>query len=166
MTVINEKIVNHDDVIADVIANIESIIKPIIDSLGLELIEIDYRGDRKKGIVRVYIDKENGVNIDECAKASRLISQGLDVGDHIYHSYVLEVSSPGLDRSLKKPFEYIKYKGRKVKIRTCTPVNNQNFFSGIIGELKNKRVELIIEKGENVYIALEDISVAKLEIET
>ena len=81
---------------------IEEIVIPILDKEGLELVDIEYKGNRNRGILRVYIDKQSGINIDECAEVSRELSTLLDIHNPIPCSYTLEVSSPGINRVLKK----------------------------------------------------------------
>ena len=81
---------------------VEEIVIPLLDKEGLELVDIEYKGNRNRGILRVYIDKQSGINIDECAEVSRELSTLLDIHNPIPCSYTLEVSSPGLNRVLKK----------------------------------------------------------------
>ncbi len=91
------------------------LIEPVVKSMGLELEDLELKRTGSKALLRVYIEKENGVNIDECAQASREISALLDVEDPLPAAYVLEVSSPGLDRALKELRHFKKYQGRLVR---------------------------------------------------
>ncbi len=141
------------------------IAKPIIDSLGYELIDVEYLAGGNRAKLRLFIDKQGGVTLDDCEKASRYIGYALDVEDPMPTPYVLEVSSPGLDRPLKKPSDYERYKGRLVKIKTKMPVNNQMVFIGRLSGIINEKVEIKPDGEKALTISLDDIRLARLEVE-
>ncbi|MBI5746520.1 MAG: ribosome maturation factor RimP [Nitrospirae bacterium] len=141
------------------------IAKPIVDSLGYELIDVEYLAGGNRAKLRLFIDKEGGVTLDDCEKASRYIGYALDVEDPMPTPYVLEVSSPGLDRPLKKPSDYERYKGRLVKIKTKAPVNNQMVFIGRLSGIINEKVEIKLDGEKALSISLDDIRLARLEVE-
>ncbi|MEK7825798.1 MAG: ribosome maturation factor RimP [Nitrospirota bacterium] len=144
---------------------VRGIAKPIVDSLGYELIDVEYLAGGNRAKLRLFIDKEGGVTLDDCEKASRYVGYALDVEDPMSTSYVLEVSSPGLDRPLKKPSDYERYKGRLVKIKTKVPVNDQMLFIGRLSGIINEKVEIKLDGEKDLSISLDDISLARLEVE-
>lgn len=144
---------------------VRGIAKSIVDSLGYELIDVEYLAGGNRARLRLFIDKEGGVTLDDCEKASRYIGYALDVEDPMSTSYVLEVSSPGLDRPLKKPSDYERYKGRLVKIKTKVPVNDQMLFIGRLSGIINQKVEIKLDGEKDLSISLDDIILARLEVE-
>jgi ribosome maturation factor RimP len=141
------------------------IIEPVIDSLGIELDDVELGKMRGKALLRVTIDKDGGVSIDDCERVSREIEALLDVEDPIPYSYTLEVSSPGLDRPLRKPGDFTRFSGHKVRIVTHEPVGKQTFFVGEILKAGNSDVELSLSKNKKVVIPYNNISRARLEVE-
>lgn len=144
---------------------VRDIAKPIVDSLGYELIDVEYLAGGNRAKLRLFIDKEGGVTLDDCEKASRYVGYALDVEDPMPTPYVLEVSSPGLDRPLKKPSDYERYIGRLVKIKTKVPVNNQMVFIGRLSGIINQKVEIKLDGEKDLSISLDDIRLARLEVE-
>ncbi|MCX8030875.1 MAG: ribosome maturation factor RimP [Thermodesulfovibrionales bacterium] len=140
----------------------------VAEQEGLELYDVQILGSRKRTIVRVFIDKESGVTIDDCERVSKSLSALLDVEDPIKTSYTLEVSSPGIDRPLTKKKDYEKNLGKLVRIVTTEPFDNQSFFIGRIIDVGENWVRISYKKGskeENLFIPFEKVSKAKLEIE-
>jgi len=106
------------------------LIAPVINSMGIALDNLEFLKTGKKGVLRVYIDKEGGVTIGDCEKVSREVEAVLDVENPIQIPYVLEVSSPGLDRPLKIPGDFRKYCGKKVRVVTLELWTNRLFSQG------------------------------------
>ena len=144
---------------------VQGIIEPVINSLGIELADLEVGKMRGKGLLRVFIDKEEGVTIDDCETVSREIAAVLDVEDPIPYSYVLEVSSPGLDRPLRKPADFKRYKGNTIRVITTDPIDKQTFFVGKISMAGDLEVMLDLPKNNKVTIPYEIISRARLEVE-
>ncbi|MBI5044190.1 MAG: ribosome maturation factor RimP [Nitrospirae bacterium] len=144
---------------------IKDIIIPILSSFGIELVDLEYKKSGPKWFLRVFIDKKDGVSLDDCEKASKHISQVLDVEDIIPHTYILEVSSPGLDRPLKKIEDYQREKGKLVRINTFGPINNQKIFIGRILDIESGNVKIEEERLGKMEIPLSNIAKARLEIE-
>jgi ribosome maturation factor RimP len=128
---------------------IQQIIEPVVLALGFELWGIEYLGQGRHSLLRVYIDKENGINIDDCAEASRQISSILDVEDPISSEYTLEVSSPGMDRILFNIDQFRAYAGSLVKIKLSENFEGRRNFSGIIKNIIDNEVVLL--SGEDEY---------------
>jgi ribosome maturation factor RimP len=111
--------------------HIRAIADRVAASLGVEIVEIELRGAGKARMLRVFIDKPNGVTHEDCAKLSREVSTIFDVEDAIPGgSYVLEVSSPGLDRKLSRAADFERFQGSRVKLTTRQPVNGNRHFEG------------------------------------
>jgi len=147
----------------DLKQKILEIAKQAADEQGVEIFDIELLG-RGKLLLRVMIDKENGVTLDDCESFSKSFSAFLDVEDPISGPYNLEVSSPGLDRPLKSIKDFEKYRDKLVRIVTVEKIDNQNFFIGRIVGVSNNLIRLLVNKRE-IEIPFDNISKAKLEIE-
>lgn len=147
-----------------IIEKISNIVAPIVDEERLELVEVEFKPVNKRWLLRIYIDKEGGVTIDDCAYVSRELARHLDVEDIITQPYTLEVSSPGLTRPLKKSEDFIRNKGKTCRIITREAVAGKNEFMGEIGETVVDKVE-IKEKIGIFTIPICAIKKAHLEFE-
>jgi ribosome maturation factor RimP len=121
---------------------VHAIAERVASSSGLELVEVELRGGGKSRMLRVFLDKPAGVTHEDCAQFSREFGTILDVEDVIPGSYVLEVSSPGLDRKLVKPADYERFAGSKVKLMTREPVNGNHHFEGRLESFRDGRLTL------------------------
>jgi ribosome maturation factor RimP len=154
----------------DICEQVGGIVQPILDSMQLELVEIEFVRIGKDAVLRLFIDKDGGVALDDCADVSRELSAILDVEDVIPVNYTLEVSSPGLDRPLKKIQDYERYEGRLVKVRTYEPFpddagNKRKTFLGTLEGLVDGSVRLTLKEGQTASIPLERVAKANLEFE-
>ena len=102
----------------DPIQLVERLLQPILDEMGIELVDLEFKKAGRSYILRIFIDKPGGINLDDCAEVSRELSVQLDVEDCIPGRYTLEVSSPGLDRPLKKEQDYVRFQGRLALVKT------------------------------------------------
>ena len=109
--------------VAQLTEQIENLIQPILDDLGCELVDLEYQREERGWILRVFLDKEDGINLDDCATASREISSLLDVENVISTAYNLEVSSPGIERALKKAKDFERFAGQLAKIKTLEAID-------------------------------------------
>ncbi|MEK6682824.1 MAG: ribosome maturation factor RimP [Nitrospirota bacterium] len=144
---------------------IRDIIIPILNSFGFELVDMEYKKSGPRWFLRVFIDKKGGVSLDDCETASTHISQVLDVEDTIPHTYILEVSSPGLDRPLKRIEDYQRETGKLVRINTYKPINNQREFFGRILGVEGELIKIADRKIGEIEILLSDIAKARLDVE-
>jgi ribosome maturation factor RimP len=154
----------------DVCGHVTGIVLPILESLGMELVDVEFARAGRDGVLRLFIDKEGGVALDDCADVSRELSAILDVEDVIPGHYSLEVSSPGLDRPLKKPADYERFVGRLVKVRTFEGLpddagNKRKTFIGQLLGLVDGNVAMKLSEGQSASIPLEKIAKANLEFE-
>ncbi len=144
---------------------IREIIEPLINSLGITVDHVEFSKMGGKGLLRVYIDKEGGVTLDNCEQVSREIEAVLDVEDPIPYSYVLEVSSPGLDRPLKQLNDFKKNMGKTARVVTFEPIDRQTFFIGRIVGVTDDEISLLLPKDRKIVVPYKNISKARLEVE-
>ena len=140
---------------------IKKLIEPFLEGLGMELVHLEYRAGNK-GFLTVYIDKPGGVTLGDCEKASKGISDLLDAYDPIPHRYMLEVSSPGVERPLVKRRDFERFLGEPVKISTIDPIGGAKKFSGMLEAVKNDAIELRMEDGQSIEVAFNNINKAHL----
>ena len=154
----------------DTVERITSVAQPLLDSLGLELVELEYRKEGHGMVLRLFIDKPGGILLDDCAEVSRELSELLDVEEIIESNYNLEVSSPGLNRPLTKPSDYERYAGKLVKVRTFEMVsddagNKRKTFLGVLQGMEDGVVILSLKEGQSASISFEKIAKTNLEFE-
>ncbi|WP_243296434.1 ribosome maturation factor RimP [Bacillus litorisediminis] len=146
---------------------VESLSLPILEQLQLELVDIEYVKEGPNWFLRLYVDKDTGVDIEECGIVSERLSEKLDEVDPITHPYFLEVSSPGAERPLKKPEHFQKAIGKHVHIKTYEPIDNEKVFEGKLVSFDGN--ELTVEykvktKAKTVTIPLEKVAKARLAV--
>ena len=144
---------------------IRTIITPILSYAGMELVDIEYRRESRGWVLRLYIDKEDGVTLEDCTRISREVGRSLDVEDFISIPYTLEVSSPGLRRSLKSEKDFRKYQNRWVKVKTLAPVEKRRQFKGKLLGMIDHHIEIEME-GRVFRVSLSNVAKANLEIES
>lgn len=136
----------------------------IIKGSDLELVDVEYVKESTGWILRVFLDKPGGIDLDDCQAVSAVLDKKLDQEDPIPGAYSLEVSSPGLERPLKKRADYERFAGRLVQIRTYSGVHGRKRFEGILEGLQSDNV-LLKWDGETIEIPLELVSKANLALE-
>jgi ribosome maturation factor RimP len=139
-----------------------SLIEPVVEGLGYEVVDIEFRSHPKDGLLRIYIDRQQGIQLEDCSIVSRQVSAMLDVEDPIPGHFNLEVSSPGLDRPLRKEKDFEQFVGEMVKIKLAMPtIEGQRNFTGKLLGLKDNEVLVEID-GETHYLPLGGIDKARL----
>ena len=146
------------------IKQIEAVALPVLEELGFELVEVQYRREQNGWVLRLVIDKQDGINLADCAAVSREISQLLDIEDFIDQAYSLEVSSPGLNRSLKSMADFERFVGRNAKIKTIEPIAGEHVFIGKINKTEGESIILGVGTKE-VKVPFSQVAKARLEIE-
>ena len=131
---------------------IEELIKPSIESMGYELWGTEYLAQGRHSLLRVYIDKEDGIGISDCEKVSHQISALLDVEDPISGNYSLEVSSPGIPRPMFSNWQYERYINSHVQIKLFKPVDSKRKFTGIIVAVKDNILVLDVDGVKQDFI--------------
>ena len=132
-------------------AKTEKLIAPIIAANHVELFDVDYVKEGQDWYLRVYIDKEGGVTIDDCQAVSRAFNEILDKENYISDQYIFEVSSPGLTRPLKKEKDYKRSMGKELEIRTYRAINREKEFYGILKSYDENSVTIENEDGEQTF---------------
>ncbi|WP_457599747.1 ribosome maturation factor RimP [Hydrogenivirga sp.] len=149
----------------EVSKKVRELVEPIVNSLGFRLFDVEFKPERG-WVLRVIIDKKGGVTIRDCEEVSKRISGLLDVEDIIPFSYMLEISSPGLTRSLEKPEHYEFFKGRLVKVVLREPVSGKREATGYVKDVREGIITLRErEKGEELHIPFSAIAKGRLEPE-
>jgi ribosome maturation factor RimP len=131
--------------------HVRAIAERVAASLGVEVVEIELRGGGKSRMLRIFIDKPEGVTHEDCANVSREMSTILDVEDAVPGSYVLEVSSPGLDRKLFRPTDFERFRGSRVKLTTKDPVNGNRHFEGRLEHFEAGRLTLDLAEARRKF---------------
>lgn len=145
----------------DIAERVEDCLREIVEAEGVELLHVDYWPKDNSPMLRIYIDKPGGVNLSDCEKVSKHVSVVLDVEDVISQQYILEVSSPGLERPLFKKSDYERYLDREIRLITIEKVQSRKKFKGYIRRLSDDTLKLECE-GQMYEIPFEKIKGAKL----
>lgn len=148
----------------DIISSVKELAAPILADNNIELVDIEYKMEMGRRVLRLFIDKEGGITLGDCERISREVSAILDVKDIMPHSYSLEVSSPGLDRPLVKKDDFVRYKNKKARIKTKTPIQGRRNFSIVIEGVKDEYVVVRDSENRILEIPIENIEKARLEI--
>ncbi|CAH0212829.1 Ribosome maturation factor RimP [Peribacillus sp. Bi96] len=146
---------------------VEELALPILEELQLELVEVEYVKEGKSWFLRVYIDKETGVDIEDCGNVSEKLSEKLDEVDPIPQNYFLEVSSPGAERPLKKEKDFLNAIGKNVYIKTYEPILDEKEFEGILISFDGKEVTIEVRiktRKKTIVIPFEKVAKARLAI--
>lgn len=139
-----------------------TLIASAVEALGYELVGVEHLTQGRHSVVRVFIDSEQGISLEDCERASHQISGVLDVEDPIRGQYSLEVSSPGLDRPLFTPEHYTRFIGEKVKLRLRQPIDGRRKFAGCIDSVDGDRIRITDETGQSYELTVDQIEKANL----
>jgi len=140
------------------------LIEPTLQGSEIKLVDVEYKKIGKNWTLRVLIDKNQGVTVFDCQKLSREIEDLIEIHELIKDHYILEVSSPGLDRPLKKESDFIRNKGKQIQVSTYSPINNSKINTGTIRDFSNRTL-FLENKKDTLEIPLITIMQAKLIIE-
>lgn len=149
------------------VARVEEIATPIAEEQGINLWDVRFTKEGTDWYLRIFIDKEQGVSIDDCVDFSRALSKALDDTDPIPQSYMLEVASPGVERELVRDSHFQQYVGAAVMLRTIRPIDGVRDFSGIMTAYADKQItirlqddtELTVDKKDTSYVKLDDFDI-------
>jgi Uncharacterized protein conserved in bacteria len=142
---------------------VEDMVKPFIDENGFELVDVEYVKEGSNYFLRVFVDKEGGIDIDECGRVSEYLSDRLDEKDPITEAYFLEVSSPGAERPLKKPEDVHKAVGKHIYVTTYEPIKGHKEFEGLLQSFDGELVKMRVNQS-NVEIPYAKVASARLAI--
>ena len=127
-----------------------AMLRPMVEELGYELWELEYSPGRGNGFVRLYIDAEAGITVEDCERVSRAVSELLDVADPVPGQYTLEVSSPGLDRPLRTPAHFARFVGEQVFVELAQPLGGRRRFKGLLVTAGPEAIEVEMEGQRHV----------------
>ncbi len=133
----------------EIIKKVWELAEPVVMSLGFELVDVEFQRERQGWVLRLYIDKPGGVNLGDCVRVSEVLGDLLDAKDFIHHAYHLEISSPGVDRPLRKREDFERFAGDKVKIQLKEPLEGRRNFTGLLRGIEGE--EIIIEIDGRVW---------------
>jgi ribosome maturation factor RimP len=138
---------------------------PILNEKDYELVDVEFKKEGGNWYLRIYIDKEGGISLDDCQVVSEKLSSALDEVDPIPYSYFLEVSSPGLDRPLKREKDFVKYKGSVVEVRLFAPYNGKKVYKGELVGMIDNRIVIMQEDGNQIDFERDKVALVRLALE-
>lgn len=140
---------------------LNKLLQPLVEELGYEFVGLENSSNPKNAVLRIYIDSDNGIDLDDCTRVSREVAALLDVEDPISGHYNLEISSPGLDRPLFTPSHFEQFAGEMVKVTLFAPEEGRRKFSGRIVGAQDEEIQLIVDDTE-IVLSFGNIAKAKL----
>lgn len=143
----------------------EGLVQPIVDKYNFELVDTEYLKEAGEWYLRVFIDKEGGISIDDCETVSRELEVLLDADDCIENSYILEVSSPGLGRPLKKEKDFKRSIGKKVEVRLFRAVDTIKELTGILSEYDKENITITLEDGRSIRLERSNLALIRLALD-
>ena len=146
-------------------SRVEKYLLPLMDEHHFELVDVEYVREAGTWYLRAYIDKEGGIAVDDCEVISRKLGEWLDEEDFIDESYILEVSSPGLGRPLKKEKDFIRSMGKDVDVRLYRQIDKQKEFTGALSAYDENTVTLTMEDGSLMVFEKPDIALIRLALD-
>ena len=142
----------------------EELLQPIAERFGVEIYDVEYVKEGSDWYLRAYIDKPEGVNIIDCENVSRALSEEMDKADFIADAYILEVSSPGLGRTLKKEKHFMKSMGLEVEVRTYKPIDKCKEFSGVLESFDGDSIVIMEDNGPRTF-ARSEVALIRLALD-
>ncbi len=146
------------------IKHLEATLSPVIEDHGMELVDLEFRAERAGWVLRLFVDRSGGVSLEDCARISRECSVVLDAEDLIERKYRLEVSSPGIERRLRRPEHFEQQLGRRVRVEMCEPVGGRRRVTGELAEVTSQGVRVDCPEGDSVTVAYENVKRANLKV--
>ena len=145
---------------------VKALVSPMTEKLNFDLVDVEFIKEYSEWYLRVYIDKFGGIGIDDCERLSRELSEALDREDLISQSYILEVSSPGLDRPLKTDADFLRYRGQLVEVKhRAEPTGKKmKITAGTLQGREDGKIRILSEKGEEIEIDCEETAIVKRAI--
>ena len=148
-----------------IVHEVSSVAEPLLDSWGMEMVDAEFLSEKGRWVLRVFIDREGGVTLDDCAGVSRELGDLIEAKNIIDYPYVLEVSSPGLNRPLKKERDFIRSIDKMVKVTMSQAINNTRNFTGRLADVREGIIRLSLDDTNVIELPLEGIERARLKYE-
>jgi ribosome maturation factor RimP len=149
----------------EIASQVASLAQPIGARMGLEVVDVELTGDPRHSVLRVLVERDGGAGIEDCARLSEALSRELDLYDLPIDHYTLEVASPGLDRTLRRPAEFVRFAGRTAAVTVFAPVDGQRRFRGRLLGLVDGRVAVQLEDGREMRFGTDEIAQAHLVVD-
>jgi ribosome maturation factor RimP len=147
----------------ELISSLWAIIEPVLEPEGVELVEIEFKPEGTRWILRLYIDAPGGVTLDDCESVSRQVGALLDIKDPIQQKYSLEVSSPGINRVIRKEKDFSRFAGSPVRIKTRMKISGRRNFLGTLQGVEDSKIIVIVD-GSRIEINPDDLEKARLDL--
>lgn len=144
---------------------VRDLAEPHCKELGLDLVDVEFVKEGPFRYLRVIIDKEEGVSLDDCSAVSKLLNVKLDQIDPIEENYFLEVTSPGVERELKKPEDFKRFAGKTVQLKLFTPFDGQKLFKGVLIGLENELISIAVSENTKIEVPKEKVSSIRLVVD-
>jgi ribosome maturation factor RimP len=148
-----------------IVDKISHLVEPVVQEFGMEMVDVEFRTERGRWILRVFIDKEGGITVDDCASVSRELGDLIEAEDIIDYPYVLEISSPGLNRPLRKESDFIRSIGKMVRLKMSRPINRRRNFTGRLANVREGVISLLVDENNLVELPLREIDKARVKYE-
>ena len=148
-----------------IVSDVSHLAEPLLHEFDLEMVDIEFQFESGRWILRVFIDKEGGVTVDDCTNVSRELGNLIEVEDIIDYPYVLEISSPGLNRPLRKESDFMRSIGKMVKLRMSRPINRRRNFTGRLANVREGIISLLVDDSNLVELPLKEIDKARVKYE-
>ena len=149
---------------SSVVETVTDLVTPILDEQNFELVEVEFVKEGKSWFLRVYIDKDGGVTIEDCEIVSRILEKKLDEADPIEQAYILEVSSPGIDRPLKKTEHFEKYIGEIIDIKLYKPIEGKKEYQGELKQFNDGVITIIQQDGKEIQFIQKETASVRLAV--
>jgi ribosome maturation factor RimP len=149
---------------SEIADRVRAMTEPILLDEGMELVDIEYRRESRGWVLRLILDKEGGVTLDDCTRISQEVGRNLDLEDFIEAPYTLEVSSPGLNRPLKTEKDFVKYVNSLIKVKTVNPMEKRRQFKGRLLGISENHIKMEVD-GKIFQIPLSNVANAHLEVD-
>lgn len=140
----------------------EALAENTLEQNGFELVDVELKTSEGKPHLVIYIDNNEGVSLEHCQQVSKILGEMLDREDPLPGSYYLEVSSPGIERRLKKPRDFIRFLGKDIKVKTFNKIDGSKNFRGTLQDFRDNTLTILLDNGEEKEFALEDVHKANL----
>ena len=142
---------------------LREIIARILSDNHMDLVDLTFKKEYSRKVLKIFADNGEGITLDECVEINRIVGEALDKEDLISENYVLEVSSPGLDRPLKKTADFFRVKGKKISVFTYAPISDKKEFIGVLEAVNEETITILEEPARLVTIPIDKISKASLD---
>jgi ribosome maturation factor RimP len=148
-----------------IINGVSPLVEGFLHESGMEMVDLEFRFESGRWILRIFIDKEGGVTVDDCANVNKELGYLIEAKNIIDYHYVFEVSSPGLNRPLRKEKDFIRSMGKMIKLELARPVNKRSKFTGRLTNVREGMISLLVDDGSLVELPLSEIDKARVKYE-